>query len=82
MAFPYAKVLVLGATSGIGRALADSFIAHGSKVVAVGRRQSLLDDFVAQQGEANAFAHSFDVSRVADIPSFAKTYVWLIVRAG
>ncbi|KAJ5219682.1 short-chain dehydrogenase/oxidoreductase [Penicillium chermesinum] len=42
MSFPYKHVLVIGATAGIGRALADRFVQTGLKVTAVGRRQERL----------------------------------------
>ncbi|EKG10406.1 Short-chain dehydrogenase/reductase SDR [Macrophomina phaseolina MS6] len=71
MPFPYRKVLVLGATSGIGRALASRFIAEGSRVVVVGRRQDRLDDFVAQHGADKAAGFQFDLSRIPDLPAFA-----------
>ncbi|KAH7401911.1 hypothetical protein DE146DRAFT_744582 [Phaeosphaeria sp. MPI-PUGE-AT-0046c] len=45
MAFQYKHVLVIGATSGIGRGMADHFIGQGIKVTAVGRRQDRLDEF-------------------------------------
>ncbi|KAH6972792.1 hypothetical protein BKA56DRAFT_592827 [Ilyonectria sp. MPI-CAGE-AT-0026] len=34
---PYKRVLLIGAASGMGAALADKFIPEGSKVIAVGR---------------------------------------------
>ena len=38
MAFQYQHVLMIGATSGIGAAMADRLIDAGAKVMAVGRR--------------------------------------------
>lgn len=40
---PEDPVLILGATSGIGRALTLELRAHGRRVIAAGRRQDLLD---------------------------------------
>jgi short-subunit dehydrogenase len=37
MPFQYKKILVIGATLGIGEALAERFIAKGSHVIVVGR---------------------------------------------
>ena len=39
MPFEYKKVLMLGATSGIGWALAAKMVENGVSVIAVGRRQ-------------------------------------------
>jgi NADP-dependent 3-hydroxy acid dehydrogenase YdfG len=72
MPYPYTKVLVLGATSGIGRALAERFVAAGSKVVVVGRRQQRLDEFVEKHGSTKATAAAFDLSEMDEIPSFAE----------
>lgn len=70
MAPLYKKALVLGATSGIGKALAAKLIIEGSKVIVVGRRQELLDEFVKAHGSDNATAISFDVNKLGDIPGF------------
>ena len=45
MTFLNKKVLIIGATSGIGRALADLYCDAGSDVAITGRRQDLLDEF-------------------------------------
>ncbi|PVH99449.1 NAD(P)-binding protein [Periconia macrospinosa] len=45
MSFPYKHVLLVGATSGIGSAMADLFISQDIKVTAVGRRRDRLDAF-------------------------------------
>jgi len=39
MSFPYKKILIVGATSGIGEALAARMIKEGKKVIVSGRRQ-------------------------------------------
>jgi len=38
------RVLILGASSGVGKAIARKYAARGARVCVVGRRQSLLDD--------------------------------------
>ena len=43
MAIPYRHVLLIGATSGIGKGLADRLIKGGVKVTAIGRRKDKLD---------------------------------------
>ncbi|KAF5863687.1 hypothetical protein ETB97_009620 [Aspergillus alliaceus] len=72
MSFPYKHVLLIGATSGIGRAMADRFIKTGIKVTAVGRRQDRLNDFVSTHGGSNAHSITFDVSKTEQAPQFAK----------
>ncbi|PSN66096.1 NAD(P)-binding protein [Corynespora cassiicola Philippines] len=72
MTFPYKHVLVIGATSGIGRAMSDHFIAEGIKVTAVGRRQDRLEEFVSKHGSENASGVPFDISELDKIPGFAQ----------
>jgi NADP-dependent 3-hydroxy acid dehydrogenase YdfG len=72
MAFPYKHVLLIGATAGIGAAMADRFIETGVKVTAVGRRQERLDEFVRKHGEDKASGVALDLSDSASIPIFAE----------
>lgn len=74
MSFPYKTVLVIGATSGIGLALAEKMIENGSYVIAVGRRQELLDSFVNKHGKDKASAFKFDITNLDGIPSFVEKY--------
>jgi NAD(P)-dependent dehydrogenase (short-subunit alcohol dehydrogenase family) len=62
-------VLVTGAGSGIGRAVALAFAAEGAQVVVAGRRREPLDDTAALIEEAGgkALALTADVSRAADV---------------
>ncbi|KAJ5164555.1 Glucose/ribitol dehydrogenase [Penicillium coprophilum] len=71
MTFPYKHVLLVGATSGIGRALADRLIQAGIKVTAVGRRKHRLDEFIAKHGEEKASGMNYDVSDIDAAPQFA-----------
>lgn len=73
MPFPYNHVLLIGATSGIGKAMADRFIAEGVKVTAVGRRQERLDAFVAKHGSDKASIVAFDIGELDRIPNFVET---------
>jgi len=68
--FPYKKVLVIGATSGIGEALAAKLVHQGKKVVVVGRRQDKLDAFVGTHGEDKASAMAFDITKLDKIPAW------------
>jgi NADP-dependent 3-hydroxy acid dehydrogenase YdfG len=75
MPFPYKTVLVLGATSGIGLALAEKMVENGSHVIAVGRRKENLDSFVSKHGKDRASSFVFDITDLSSIPSFAESFV-------
>lgn len=70
MPFSYKKVLVIGATSGIGRAMASRLVHEGSTVIVVGRRKQRLVDFVHEHGKDKASAVPFDITEVEKIPHF------------
>ncbi|KAL8662653.1 MAG: hypothetical protein Q9202_004518 [Teloschistes flavicans] len=78
MPFPYKQVLVIGATSGIGEALASRFVDEGAHVIVVGRRKEKLEDFVHKHGKDRSTAIPFDITEMDKIPNFAtnvtKTY--------
>jgi short-subunit dehydrogenase len=74
MAFPYKHVLLIGATSGIGRGMADRLAESGLKVTAVGRRQERLDEFVRMHGEDKASSVAFDLADIKAIPGFVERY--------
>lgn len=79
MTFPYKHVLLIGATAGIGRAMADRFIETGVKVTAVGRRQERLDEFVQKHGEDKASTVAFDISDISKTPAFAEGWVHALI---
>ncbi|MBU9766687.1 SDR family oxidoreductase [Mycobacterium sp. TNTM28] len=58
------RILITGASSGIGEAAAEKFAARGARVVAVARRQELLDDLVGRisANGGDACAHAVDLS--------------------
>ncbi|KAG8528501.1 uncharacterized protein KY384_007419 [Bacidia gigantensis] len=62
MGFQYKTVLMVGATSGIGAAMADRLVHEGAKVIAVGRRQDRLDAFIQKHGSEKASSKKFDVT--------------------
>ncbi|KAH6896822.1 hypothetical protein B0T10DRAFT_506268 [Thelonectria olida] len=78
MPFPYKTVLITGATSGIGLALAERMIAAGIFVIAVGRRRERLDELVSKYGPEKVAAEPFDVSDLDALPAWVdkitKTY--------
>ncbi|KAH8668391.1 hypothetical protein BX600DRAFT_538332 [Xylariales sp. PMI_506] len=67
----YKKALIIGATSGIGEALAAKLIETGTPVIVTGRRQDRLDAFVAKHGSANASAVALDITKLSALPAFA-----------
>ncbi len=70
MSFQYKCVLLVGATSGIGAAMADKLVHEGTKVIAVGRRQDRLDAFVKKHGPELASAARFDITDTAGLDAF------------
>lgn len=70
MPFPYKKILVIGATSGIGQALASRLVKEGSSVIVVGRRKENLEEFVHEHGKEKSSAVPFDLTELEKIPNF------------
>jgi NADP-dependent 3-hydroxy acid dehydrogenase YdfG len=67
--------IVTGASSGIGKAIAENFAAEGAKTVLVARRKEVLDGIVAEiRGKGGAAeAAAADVTKEADVDAlFAK----------
>ena len=71
MAFPYNHVVMIGATSGIGNAMAEMLVQAGTKVTVVGRRKDRLVEVVQKHGEGKAIAVPFDIAELDKIPQFA-----------
>lgn len=76
MPWTYKKVLVVGATSGIGEALAARVITAGSSVIVTGRRKEKLEQFVHQHGKDKSTAVPFDITNIDEIPNFATKWVF------
>jgi NAD(P)-dependent dehydrogenase (short-subunit alcohol dehydrogenase family) len=60
-------VIVTGASSGIGRAVAILFARNGSKVVAVGRNERELKSLGRTLGEGSIKAHLADVTEISQL---------------
>jgi short-subunit dehydrogenase involved in D-alanine esterification of teichoic acids len=71
--FPYKKILVVGATSGIGEGLAEKFISEGRHVIISGRRQENIDAFIKKHGSSKASGTAFDITNLSGIPAWAKS---------
>lgn len=61
----YSSVLIIGATSGIGRGLAQRIHASGIKVIACGRRQDRLDTLAKEYKGMSI--HQFDLANIEKI---------------
>ncbi|KAK8024570.1 hypothetical protein PG993_012636 [Apiospora rasikravindrae] len=70
--FPYKNVVVIGATSGIGLALAERMIENGIFVIGVGRRKDRLDEFVSKHGSDKCAASQFDITHLESIKSWVE----------
>lgn len=75
MTYPYKNVLMIGATSGLGLALAERMIEHGVFVIGVGRRKDRLDDFVKKHGPEKAAASQLDITELGALESWCKRCV-------
>ncbi len=63
-------ILVTGATSGFGRAIARKFAANGNKLIITGRRQNLLEELAVELKTiygAEVLTLCFDVRKLAEV---------------
>lgn len=64
-----------GATSGIGKKLAEKVIQNGSKLIVSGRRRENLDEIIKKYGSDKVSAKAFDVMQLEQIPEFASEVI-------
>ncbi|MEO8877908.1 MAG: SDR family NAD(P)-dependent oxidoreductase [Polyangiaceae bacterium] len=67
----FRRAIVVGASSGIGEALARELAAAGSRVALVARRKTELDRIargIKESGKGEAYAHAHDVSHFSEVP--------------
>jgi NADP-dependent 3-hydroxy acid dehydrogenase YdfG len=74
MAKFYHKVLLIGATSGIGESLASKFVEGGTKVIVTGRRMERLDAFV-ERYPGRSYTIRQDITDLETIPGFVDEFV-------
>ena len=76
---PRLRALILGASSGIGAALARRLARQGYSLALVGRRaallQSLCDEINAAAGETRALHYAHDVTEYAAVPGLLRRIV-------
>ena len=58
------RVLITGASSGIGEAGAERFAAEGAEVIVVARRADLLDDLAARIADAGGTATAIPCDQI------------------
>ena len=71
---------MIGSTGGIGAAMAARLVQEGSKVIAVGRRQDRLDQFVESHGKDKASAVRFDINDRQNMDEFVERSGSLVVN--
>lgn len=84
--FPYKEFLVIGATSGIGKALATKLVENGTPVIISGRRKENLDVFVEEHGSDKVKTRVFDIMQLDKVnPNNHKnlersSLIWMITQ--
>ena len=74
------RIMITGATSGIGYQLALAYARQGHQVIACGRNQAKLDQLVTQN--LNITSLCFDLTEYQDFPDLKESLDMLIFNAG
>ena len=69
------KVIVTGASSGIGEATAKEFLTQGAKVILVSRSEEKMRDSFKDFSNESYAIYPFDLSKLEDIESFVDELV-------
>ena len=69
------KVIVTGASSGIGEATAKEFLSQGAKVLLVARNEHKMRDSFKDFSDESYAIYPFDLSKLEDIESFVDELV-------
>ncbi|CEJ57323.1 Putative D-alanine transfer protein [Penicillium brasilianum] len=75
MPFAYKNVLIIGATSGIGEALATKLVENGTRAIVSGRRRDNLNVFAQRHGADKVKTKVFDIMQLDQIPQFASEVI-------
>jgi len=59
------NIIIIGATSGIGKALFEKYVSEGNRVGIVGRRSHLLEE-LRQKHPANTVAVTADITKLEE----------------
>lgn len=73
------KIVIIGGTRGLGRAMAEKFLAEGATVLITGRSQQTVDSAVAAIGSDRLHTKVFDANDTAAMPEFMD---WCFSRLG
>ena len=65
------NIIIIGATSGIGKALFEKYVSEGNRVGIVGRRSHLLEE-LRQKHPANTVAVTADITKLEETESALK----------
>ena len=76
-----ARVLITGATGGIGHAIARAFHSQGAELVLTGRRTDVLEDLAAEIGGKTITADLADADSVAELTTEAGAIDVLVANA-